>query len=188
MHNKIDTNHLSFHMRSSVLMMTLIFVIFGCVPLGSSNNSADMSVAEGEEEMMSGETIAPINEGQIEGTCQDAADEDMQKDTVRIVYDFEKSVHEMVVCGGLTFALISALIDLIVELVVDPSSLRAPDAFTYDVETHSYTSPPSGFGQTTMSVQFFETDDSGEEMLITHDLFKASSYLTEIRAELNVGR
>jgi hypothetical protein len=165
-----------------------LFIIVGCNAPNSSNNSTEMSDTDNGTGVINSELDEPVNDGFIEGSCDSAVDEETSKDAVRIVYDFEKSVHEMVVCGGLTFTLIGALIDLIVELAVDPSSLKAPDAFRYDTETNSYITPPAGFGQTTMSIQFFETDENDEEILITHDLFKASNYLTGIRPEVNVRR
>ena len=87
MHATTDAHHLPSYCRSAVLMMTLIAMTFGCVPLGGSNNGADMSVSGDEAEMMSVETSVPVNEGRIEGSCQDTVDEETGRDTVRIVYD-----------------------------------------------------------------------------------------------------
>ena len=170
-----------------------LLLLLGCGPVGQSG-AGGTSGDDGSSSEMASTNMEP--EGPVDadlltvsGSCVDGVDPKDIKDTLMIVADFEQSAHEMVACGGLTFALIVALVDVVITLATNPGASTIPDTFTYDADTHSYTARATNFGQTTMRIHFYQGDAEManlEESLIKDDLFRGDNYLVRAKAKPNI--
>jgi hypothetical protein len=125
---------------------------------------------------------APDTERQLDG-CADGMSDAEIADTVQITYDFNDSAHEMIVCGGLVFAIVGALIEGLVDLAQDPQRTTLPEQYSYD-GAGTYYVDVDGFNDLEMEVQFYLTQDyefgvAGD--LVKENLFDMNSYLVNPR-------
>lgn len=103
----------------------------------------------------------------------DCANDANIDDVTLMAWEFEESIHEMVICGSLTYQLLLALADTAQNLLLDPSGL--PAAFEYD--NGAYITTGEGVS---MDMVFRYGPDTpggtaGED--IAHNLFEVDSYL-----------
>jgi hypothetical protein len=100
-------------------------------------------------------------------------------DTIQIAYDFEKSAHEMVVCGGANVQFAIALVEVFVNVLAQPGGDPTPQGFRWDGDG-TYHVDSDGFSRVSMDVQVsldaeYSFGNAGE--VIAYDLFDADSYL-----------
>ena len=139
----------------------------GCIILGGggggSGSASDSDDSEG------------LETSQLDA-CRGGASDAEVEDTVVIVDDFNQSLHEMVVCGGLNVRICSGVIDGVIDAIVAQSTDATPDGWTYEGEGIYRT---SGQG-VEMTTRFYLAEDfsfgrAGD--LVTENLFLVDSYL-----------
>jgi hypothetical protein len=108
---------------------------------------------------------------------------------VVITDEYADSLHELIGCGGLSFALCSAVIDGIVDAIVAQSNDATPDGWEF-VGDGVYR---TGSDSTTMDATFYLAEDfsfakAGDPVM--YDLFLVDSYLVnaKLRVDLTTGK
>ena len=104
--------------------------------------------------------------------------------SVEIATEYAESLHEMIGCGGLGLALCSAVIDGVIDAIIEQSDDATPDGWEFAGDGVYRTSN----GGTVMDMTFYVTEDfsfakAGEP--VTHDLFLVDSYLVGGRLKID---
>ncbi len=113
--------------------------------------------------------------------CGDDYTESERGVNVQIVDDYNQSLHEMIVCGNMTYTISSAVMKFMVDLLSGNSSV-IPNGVTYDGEG-GYLAGSEDFTEVSMKVEFMNglTSSLGEkDTVITPNLFEADNYLTGV--------
>lgn len=156
----------------------------GFVTGGGSSDDGDGGDSTGADSFDPTEAL-PMGQA-LEG-CRGGASDEMVADQTAIVGDFRDSMHELVICGGLTVRISAAVIEALVTLIVEQVASAMPEEFTYmGVGVYRTGNVDTG---TDMQLTFAYGDDyvvgkKGES--IEHDLFVLESYLVGATAELDV--
>jgi hypothetical protein len=103
--------------------------------------------------------------------------------SVVIADEYAESLHELIGCGGLSFALCSAVIDGVIDAIIQQSDDATPDGWEFAGDGVYRTSSAG----TVMDMTFYVTEDfsfakAGQP--VTHDLFLVDSYL--VGAKLSI--
>ena len=144
-----------------------------------SDENMNISLPESEPLVVDQEEIADCTEGLSQSEINS---------NLLIVDNLNNSYHEMIVCGGLYFNMIFALIDLVRDLLEDASNVKLPDGYTTDGKG-TYTAQASGFTDVQMDVQFFFGEDyevGAKGDLIPYNLFDPDTYLVNPSVDLDV--
>ncbi len=104
--------------------------------------------------------------------------------SVVLADEYAESLHELIGCGGLSFALCSAVIDGVIDAIVEQSDDATPDGWEFAGDGVYRTSS----GGTVMDMTFYVTEDfsfakAGEP--VTHDLFLVDSYLAGAKLQFD---
>jgi hypothetical protein len=125
------------------------------------------------------EPADPTNPATLDlNPCADGYSAELN-DTIQMAYDFERSAHEMVVCGGANVRFAVALIEVITNIAADPGGDPAPEGFHWDGQG-SYHIESDDFSQVSMDVEVrldadYSFGNAGD--LVAYDLFDAATYL-----------
>jgi hypothetical protein len=162
------------------------FSLASVLGLGSSGcmfNGFGGGGGGGEDGQDDGSDSAPAAE-QLADCRGDASDPELE-DTVAIVDDYDESLHEMVVCGGLAVSLCAAIVDGIIDAIIAQSNDATPGGWTYQGEGVYFT----GGANTDMEMRFYLASDfefGRRGDLVPHNLFLVDSYLVNARATVDV--
>jgi hypothetical protein len=166
--------------RGIAASTTCALLCGGCIfTTGNSGGDDDETAADDGDDDGSNAAVPPMStEKRLEG-CADGLSKEVVDDTLQITYDFNDSAHEMIVCGGLVFAIVGALIEGIVDLAQDPDRSTLPEQYMYDGEG-TYSVMVDGFNDLDMDVRFYLTKDyafgaAGD--LVKENLFDMNNYL-----------
>ena len=144
----------------------------GCLFSGFGSGSADDEDAPGS----AAEQLAD---------CRGGVSDAELADTVVIVDDYDNSLHEMVVCGGLAVSLCSAIVNGIIDAIVSRSNDATPAGWTYQGDGVYFTGGVSA----DMHMRFYLASDfefGRRGDLVPHNLFLVDSYLVDARATVDV--
>lgn len=108
---------------------------------------------------------------------------------LQITMQFDESVHEMIVCGGLTVTLIGAVIQVGYNMAVGEATGSAPDGMVY--QDGKYLVDVQGVNAVKMEVEFFygadyEVGKTGEP--IKYDLLDPNNYLVGASGEFSLSK
>jgi hypothetical protein len=122
--------------------------------------------------------------------CRADADADAGGDAditaaVVITDEYAESLHELIGCGGLSFALCSAVIDGVIDAIIAQSNDATPDGWEFMGDGVYRT----GSGGTVMDATFYLAEDfsfakAGDP--IEHDVFVVDSYLVDARLRVDL--
>jgi hypothetical protein len=118
--------------------------------------------------------------------CRPGADGDADIAAAVVITDeYADSLHELIGCGGLSFALCSAVIDGVIDAIVDQSNDATPDGWEF-VGDGVYR---TGSGGTVMDATFYLAEDfsfgkAGDPVM--DDLFLVKSYLVDARLKVDL--
>ncbi|HEY6724782.1 MAG TPA: hypothetical protein VI197_12165 [Polyangiaceae bacterium] len=131
---------------------------------------------------LAGTAGAPVDLSEQVSECSGSLDEREVAANLELVGSLDLSVHELVACGGLTVRVVGVLVQGVIEMIVDNDDDITPDGLVFEGEG-AYRSRASDPNQETdMLLKFYDTS-SGEAVPIPDDLFLASTYLVNARAE-----
>jgi hypothetical protein len=105
--------------------------------------------------------------------------------SIAITDEYADSLHELIGCGGLSFALCSAVIGGVIDAIVDQSNDATPDGWEFAGDGVYRT----GSDSTVMDVTFYLAEDfsfgkAGDPVM--DDLFLVDSYLVNARLKLDL--
>ena len=172
----MSTNKQNAWWKRGIAALTIAAVGSGCIITTSSGSSNDDTAAD------DGNDDAASVQRNLDG-CADGMSDAEIDDTLQITYDFNESAHEMIVCGGLVFAIVGALIEGLIDLAEDPTRTTLPEQYSFDGEG-TYSVNVDGYNDLDMDVRFYLTRDyefgkAGD--LVTENLFDMSSYLVNAK-------
>jgi len=103
---------------------------------------------------------------------------------VVITDEYAQSLHELIGCGGLSLALCSAVIDGVIDAIIEQSDDATPDGWEF-VGDGVYR---TGSGGTVMDATFYLAEDfsfaqAGDP--VAHDVFLVDSYLVDARLRVD---
>lgn len=107
-------------------------------------------------------------------------------DHIRIVDDYNRSLHELVACGSMTWKLFEAFQAVVAGLITGTPA-EIPSGITYDPATSMYLVQPDGYSTPIMKIGFYAKVDSSlgaTDELIEHDFFQTDNYLTDVKSPL----
>lgn len=157
----------------------------GCIILGGGGNDDAEEDTDGTGETdatasASGSATAGSGGGDVDASaldaCRGGASDAQVDDTVVIVGEFNDSLHEMVVCGGLQVRICAGVIDGIIDAIIAQSNDATPDGWTYE-GGGVYRTSGAGVEMTTQFylAEDFEFGSAGD--VVTENLFLVDSYL-----------
>ena len=114
--------------------------------------------------------------------CRGSADAD---EHIRIVVDYDQSIHEMVACGGLNVTLVGAVTSGIVDAIINNSSDATPLEWEFQGDGMYYTNSADA----EMTTRFYANQDfsfAAEGEALTENLFLVDTYLVGARVEANI--
>jgi hypothetical protein len=154
-------------MKRSLLMLMLVSCVAACSS-GSSSRSSDNDPKVTPTTKTPREQLA---------ACVGTTSQAELDNNLRTASYFEDSAHEMVVCGGISFAFIQVIVDMGINLVTDPSSTPTE---VIPFQDGVYKSSTSGYKEVKMDVELFAGSDysfakQGER--IPFNVQDASNYL-----------
>lgn len=125
---------------------------------------------------------APVDLADQVSDCTESLDAREISANLDLVESLDLSVHELVACGGITVRVVGVLVQGVIEMIVDNDDDITPDGLVFEGEG-TYRSTASDPNQDTdMLLKFYDTS-SGEAVPIPDDVFLASTYLVNARAE-----
>lgn len=163
-------------------LLATLALLPGCI-LGGSGGTAG-----GDDTTGPVDPTEDLPAGTALDDCRGGASDEEVADQTAIVGEFQASMHELVICGGLTFRISAAVIEALVTLIVEQATSAMPEEFTYmGVGIYRTGDPATG---TDMGLSFAYGDDyavgkQGE--IIAHDLFVLESYLVGATVEVDGG-
>jgi hypothetical protein len=139
-----------------------------CALLACSNSTANTTPPKDDLETKNYANLA---------SCRGSASTTDIDNNVELALDLRESLHEMVVCGGLTATLAGSVIGVLIDAI--QGNTTDPGGFTFDGK--------GGYTSDQMDVQFFlgaDTSFGKAGELITFNVFDASNYVTGISGEV----
>lgn len=160
--------------KRGIAALTIAAMSTGCIITTGGGANDDDAADDGAD--------GPDVQRNLDG-CADGMSDAEIDDTLQITHDFNDSAHEMIVCGGLVFAIVGALIEGLIDLAEDPTRSTLPEQYSFDGEG-TYSVNVDGYNDLDMDVRFYLTRDyefgaAGD--LVTENLFDMNSYLLNAR-------
>ena len=167
----------SFEKFSGLLVLVCSLCLHGC----SAGNE------EEESDLISPAVTADLISPEVTSECRAELTAHLDDGTFDMMLHVDESLHELIACGGLTYALVAAVMEVVVSLAEGAEDGELPPGFSTEWDGVFHLTP-DGVTRGTMAVELvfgrdYEVGKKGER--IVGNLLSASTYLVGAAAKVD---